>query len=165
MYKEYLKLRPCKTGNGVFTTVEIPTNIPILEVTGDLYLEHELPDPNHPALLQVGPNTFIGPSGDLDDYINHSCNPNCAVRIAGNRAILYSLYVIPKNTELTFDYSTTSTDTPDKWQMNCLCGFHNCRRVISGHQTIDPKTAEIYKQKRMFPLYITNPEMVQKRFE
>jgi SET domain-containing protein len=163
MYNQYLEVRSCKTGQGVFTKVEIPANTPIFEVTGNIYAEHELPDPNHPALLQVGPNVFIGPSGTFDDYINHSCNPNCWMHVAGNRAICFSLYVIPAGAELTFDYSTTATDTHDKWKMECACGHAKCRQVISGFQYLEPELQEEYKNKNLVPLYIKMPSMFQKR--
>jgi hypothetical protein len=162
MYNQYLKVKPCKTGMGVFTEVEIPANVPIIEVTGNLYTEETMPDPNHPALLQVGPNLFIGPSGDTDDYINHSCNPNCTTHIVGNRAMLYSLYVINAGTELTFDYSTSSTDSLEKWSMSCSCGSQNCRKVISGFHLLDKVTQQSLKDKGMVPMFITNPIFIKK---
>lgn len=156
MFKPYLKLQPTKMGQGVFTSIKIPVGVPVVEVTGEVYAEDKLPDPNHPALLQVNHNTFIGPSGDVDDYINHSCDPNCRVHIVGNRAILYSLYDIPANSEITFDYSTNSTDTLDKWQMNCQCGKFNCRKIISGLQYVNSSIVEDYKKRGMIPLFITH---------
>lgn len=157
MYNQYLKRQPNKIGQGVFTTVDIAANVPIIEVTGTVYAEQDLPNPNDPSLLQVGPNTFIGPSGTVDDHINHSCNPNCMVHIVGNRAIVYSMYLIKAGTELTFDYSTSSTDTRDKWNMKCKCDSHNCRENISGYQYLDVKLQEEYKQRGMIPLFLTHP--------
>ena len=162
MYNRYLKVKPCKTGQGVFTTVDIPTNVPIIEVRGTIYKEKDLPNPNHPALLQVGPDIFIGPSGGVDDYINHSCNPNCLVHIAGNRAVVYSMYVIPEGSEITFDYSTTATDDHNKWKMECQCGEFACRKIISGHQYLDDTTKQKMQDKGMLPLYITQPNLFQK---
>lgn len=157
MYNQHLKVKPCKSGNGIFTDIQIPANVPIMEVVGTIYAEHNLPDPNHPALLQVGPNIFIGPSGGTDDYINHSCNPNCRMHVAGSRAIIFSLYVIKAGAELTFDYSTTSTDTLDKWQMKCNCGEPNCRKIISGFQYLDPGLQKEYKDRGLVPLFLTHP--------
>jgi hypothetical protein len=157
MYNQYLKVQPSKMGSGVFTSVDIPANVPIIEITGQIYMEDKLPDPNDPALIQVGPNLFIGPSGTVDDYIGHSCNPNCLLHIAGKRAILYSMYVIKAGNEITFDYSTSSTDTHDKWKMNCNCGEYNCRKVISGLHYLDENIKAKYKEKGMIPLFLTNP--------
>jgi hypothetical protein len=163
MYKQYLEIKNCKNGKGLFTTVQIPANSMILEVTGSVWSDKEVPDMNHPALLQIGPNSYIGPSGEGDDYINHHCDPNCWMNIVGNRAFLYSLYVIPIDAELTFDYSITSTESYDSWKMNCNCGSYKCRRVISGAQYLDTPLIEKYRSKNMLPLYITNPGMMQSR--
>ncbi len=160
MYTSYLKKAESKNGFGIFTSVVIPPGVPVCEFRGTLY---HSPLPSHitdSQVLQVGPNTYLGPSGGIDDYINHSCNPNCSTHIVGNRAILYSLYVIPAGAELTFDYSTSSTDTPDTWQMKCNCGAPNCRKLISGYQSLDVATLQKYKNQGFLPLYITNPEMV-----
>lgn len=163
MYKQYLKVEQTRLGNSLFTTVEIPANVPIVEVMGPIYLEKDLPDPGDEAILQVGPNTFLGASGEVDYCINHSCDPNCAMHVVGNRAILYSLYVIPAGIELTFDYSTTSTDTYDTWKMDCKCNSYKCRKVISGFQYLDPALQDNYKKRDMVPIYIVHPSMIQKR--
>jgi hypothetical protein len=165
MYQQYLKVQPSKmgTGQGTFTTVKIPANVAVLEITGPILLDREVPDMNDPALLQVGPNTFIGASGDVDDFLNHSCDPNCKMHVVGNRAFLYSLYVIPAGSELTFDYSTTSTDTLDSWKMNCKCGSNKCRKLISGAQYLPGPLTDTYKSKGMLPLYILEPNLIQKR--
>jgi hypothetical protein len=156
MYKQYLKVVESGSGKGVFTTIEIPANMPITEANGPVHVEKEVPtDPN---ILQIGPETYMAVSGHLlPDYINHSCDPNCRFEIVGNRAILYSLYVIPVNAELTFDYSTTSTETYDTWRMECACGSSKCRKVISGYQYLTPTLQEEYKKKRMIPMFITYP--------
>jgi hypothetical protein len=160
MYKEYLKIKPNKVGKGVYATVQIPANVPILEFRGPLLAPEGVTDPN--KSLQVGPFHYLGPSGEVDDYINHSCRPNCYVHATGKRAVLYSLYLIQPGSELTYDYATTSTDTLDTWQMNCKCGEQNCRQVISGHQHIDWDTHQTYQDKGILPSYITNPDLFKR---
>lgn len=163
MYKQYLEVRDCKFGKGTFTTAVIPANTPILEMTGPILLDNQIDTSDMSSYLQVGPNTYLGLSGEVDDYINHGCDPNCMLQVVGNRAILFSLYVIPKNAELTFDYSTTSTDSTDEWVMDCRCGSNKCRKVISGHYYLEAELKEKYKSKGMLPLYILEPNMIQKR--
>lgn len=161
MFTQYLKVADSKTaGKGIFTTMEIPANVPIAEATGQVLVANEVTDTTDPYLLQVGPNIFINISGTLR-FINHNCDPNCRFHVMGNRAILYSLYVIPAGAELAFDYSTTSTDTLETWKMACACGSHKCRKVISGYQYLDPTLQEEYKKKGMIPLFITT-QMFQK---
>lgn len=167
MYKEYLKSQPSKIASightGTFSSVRIPANTPIMEIIGPVVLDRNITVTNYDAYLQVGPNTFIGMAGDVGDTISHSCDPNCYVHVVGNRAILFSLYVIPADAELTFDYSTTSTDTKDTWKMDCKCGSFKCRKVISGFQYLDGMTKDIYIKKGMVPLYILEPSMITKR--
>lgn len=162
MYKQYLKVGSSKTGQGVFTTIKIPAKQPVIEVTGDVF-SNETADHNHPALLQVSSNLYIGPSGGPDDYINHSCNPNCFLHCVGKRAILFSLYDIPADTEITFDYSTSSTDSLDKWKMDCLCGDPNCRKVISGFQYLSPEKVKEYTEKGIVPMFLRNLDFAKVR--
>lgn len=157
MYKQYLKLDNSK----VITTIDIPADTPIIEVTGKIYVEKDLP-PENEMFFQVGPNIFIGLSGDFDDNIRHSCNPNCMLHVVGNRAIIYSIYNILSGTELTVDYSTSSTDTHDTWKMECKCGSVNCRKIISGYHYLDSSTKEMYNKKGMIPLFITHPIFMKK---
>lgn len=165
MYNEYLTIKPCSTGQGIFSTVKIPANVPIIEFQGDICTEKKLPTDNA-AYLQIGPDKFLTPTGSLVgvDFINHSCDPNCLVRAVGNRAILYSMYVILPGNQLTFDYSTTSTDTMDSWKMNCVCGSPKCRQVISGHQYLSPELQDEYKKRGLLPLFITNPNLFSKKW-
>lgn len=159
MYDKHLKIDNSTLTNstGVFTTVDIPARVPICEMTGNILSEDKLVDPNHPAVLQIGVDRFLSPSGEIDDKFNHSCNPNCKLHIVGNRAILYSLYIIREGSELTFDYSTSSTDTHETWQMNCKCGYIRCRKIISGYQYLSDAIKKDYKTKGMVPLFISDP--------
>lgn len=165
MYSQYLEVKDSKIGKGTFTKVTIPAGLPVAEILGPVLLDREVPkSDNIDIYLQVGPNTYIGPSGkNVPEYLNHSCDPNCYVHVVGNRAILYSLYVIPAGAEITFDYSITSTDTYDTWKMECHCGSYKCRKVISGFQYLDPVLQDTYKKKQLVPLYILEPTMIQKR--
>lgn len=156
MYESYLKVQSVKTGVGIVTNVKIPANVPIIEALGKVLTLDQLPNLNDPALLQVGPNTYMCGTGRLvPDYINHSCDPNCYFHIVGNRAILYSLYIIPVGSELTFDYSTTCNESPEQWKMNCSCGSYKCRKEISGFQYVNSVIQNQYKEKNILPLYIT----------
>jgi hypothetical protein len=152
MYNAYLVKKPTgkDIGDGVFTTVTIPAEAPILELKGELIQGYcDLPDAK-----QIGHDLYLGLSGEIDDYINHSCNPSCVLHIVGTRAFLYSLYVIPADTEITFDYSTSSTDSAREWKMECQCGDLNCRKIISGFQYLDPQLREELKNSKKVPLFM-----------
>ena len=157
MISQYLEIKDLKNGEkGIFTKIFIPKNKSIIEVSGEIHTEKTMPDPNHPAWIQITNKLFIGPSGGKDDYIRHNCNPNSYLHVVGKRAIVYSLYDILPNSEITFDYSTTSTDTLDTWKINCNCGSYNCRKIISGYQYLDENLKKEYENKGIVPLFITN---------
>jgi SET domain-containing protein len=148
----------------IVSKVEIPARKPIMEFMGNILTDKQLPIDNE-KYLQIGPNTYLEPTSTITgvDFISHSCDPNCMVSVVGNRAILYSLYLIPKNTELTIDYSANSTDTLDTWKMDCSCGTGRCRKVISGYHNLDENKKQEYLSKNMLPLYITHPTLIQKK--
>jgi len=158
MIKQYLKLVPNSFGYGVISTVNIAAKTPVMEMTGKILTSLDGFDPNY--CLQISNNYHIGPSGSIDDEINHSCNPNCYLHIVGKRAILYTLYMIKAETEITYDYSLSSTDTYDSWKMDCRCGSFNCRKVISGFQYLSDDIKEKYKKLGIVPIF-----MAEKAFQ
>lgn len=46
-----------------------------------------------------------GVGGNASRFINHSCEPNCVVEIAGNRVHIHAAREIAPGEELTFDYA------------------------------------------------------------
>lgn len=58
--------------------------------------------------------------------MNHSCQPNCYLRIMGERIEVYTLRGIPAGSELTVDY----VETPHPNGMPCSCKAPNCRGMI-----------------------------------
>lgn len=155
VFARNLKQIKNNTGISVISTVDIPKDTVIFEFKGDVTDKSAMPaDANSNYYLQIGLTTLLGPSGSFDDFIHHSCNPNCRVFIVGNRALLISLYLIKAGMEINFDYSTTSTDTLSSWSMKCECGDYNCRKVISGFQYLDKATQQKYKDLNMIPQYL-----------
>lgn len=154
MFKSYLKLVDSNFGKSVITTVDIPSNVPILEFGGNLLSFDDIKlNFNYEYCLQIGNDLFLGPSGGIDDYVNHSCNPNSYVHIIGNRAVLYSKYLIKKNSHINFDYSLSSTDDYSRWKMDCKCGSFNCRKIISGYQYLDDKLKKELERSNYVPLF------------
>lgn len=69
-------------------------------------------------------------------YMNHSCNPNCFVKM---RTIavkdVHALRDIEEGEELTYDYTATSVDQFDgkgSWEEECRCASKNCRGILQG---------------------------------
>lgn len=64
--------------------------------------------------------------GNQFKHLNHSCTPNCYLRIIGRRVEVYTLRSISRGAELTVDYG----ETPHKGGMRCRCGAPNCRAIL-----------------------------------
>jgi SET domain-containing protein len=59
-------------------------------------------------------------------FVNHSCRPNCYMRIINKHVEMYALRPIKKNEELTCDYGETHHDG----KLACNCGKEDCRRKL-----------------------------------
>lgn len=156
-FKQNLKIKTVNGKTGVFSLVHIPADTVVFEFTGNILQLSDIPNPLIPEndhYLQVDINKYIGPSGDFDDVFNHSCDPNCGLRVVGKRALLISIYEIKVGDELTFDYSTSSLETKDTWQLECKCGSWICRKIISGFQYLPEERKNYYKKLKLIPKYL-----------
>lgn len=146
-------------GNGVFSTVNLPANHTIFEFVGKVILRENIPDFSGNIAtnyLQIGPTQYLDLAGTTPFFLNHGCLSNCYVKILVNRAFLVSIRPISIGEELTYDYSTTSTETTDTWSMTCKCaaGQFNCRKTITGFSSIPTKQQQIYIASGMVPNYV-----------
>ncbi len=165
MYNQYLRIRP--NNDGVYTIIDIPANVPILEFIGDIKTDKEIKGHmDVDKYLQMGPDLFLSPVEAINGhhFMSHSCDPNSMLYIVGNRVIVYSLYVIPANHNITYDYSTSSTDTYDSWKMDCVCGSYKCRKIISGYQYLNDEIKSDYEKRGMVPMFISMPNLFSKRW-
>ena len=64
--------------------------------------------------------------GNAFKDMNHSCQPNCYLRIIAGRIEVYTLRGIRAGSELTVDYE----ETPHPQGMRCSCGAPDCRGLI-----------------------------------
>jgi hypothetical protein len=146
-----------KYGRGLYTTKYFDKNQVILKFSGIKVLFEEIKD--HTTvyahnLLQIGAQLYLDVSGEHSYYINHSCSPNCIIKMAGNFPFLVAKRNIKSGEELTFDYSTTSNETPLTWQIDCKCGSVNCRKKISGFQLLAEEQQKKYLEIGAIPEYL-----------
>ncbi len=137
-------------GRGVFAEEPIPASAWIIGFSGP-FLRYAETSPSTYA-LQIGPDLYIGASGDQDDFINHSCDPNAGLRIAGTQADLYAIRDIAAGEEILFDYSTTLDE--DDFTMSCLCGTPSCRRIIRDGKYLPEEVWRRYLTLGIIPSYV-----------
>jgi hypothetical protein len=86
---------------------------------------------NDSHATQVGPNRWAR-HGGLGTKVNHSCDPNCGVRINEEQAFDFvARQPIGAGQELTFDYAMRNF-TIDYFPAVCLCGATRCRGSVTG---------------------------------
>jgi hypothetical protein len=82
----------------------------------------------HHHCLQVGEDAYCFPTGGFDDFMNHSCEPTCGIRLDDRGAAIVAIKDIIPGMELTYDYSTyNQTAAPP---LLCECGSSQCRSLI-----------------------------------
>jgi hypothetical protein len=136
-------------GRGVFAAQPIQRGSLILKFTGPL-LRYDQTTPQTLA-VQIGPDSYLGGSGGMDDLVNHGCDPNSALRIEGTNVQLFALRDIPTDEEICFDYSTTMDE--DDFEFDCRCGSAICRRRIRDFKHLPPALRRRYAQLGAVPDY------------
>ena len=113
-------------GNGVFAERSFKVGETVL--IGKI--EKELSKNNSHA-SQIGLNRFVLHNEEMR-MVNHSCNPNCGIRINSSDAHdLVAKKAIIKGEEITYDYAMRNY-TIDYFLSNCKCGSDECRGKITG---------------------------------
>jgi uncharacterized protein len=105
--------------------------------------------------LQVGLDAFKLPNGSLDDFTNHSCDPNTGIRLTGRGAIVLALRDIAAHEELTYDYSTYLNNSYER--MRCLCGAANCRGLIGSFSTLPAELQRRYRALGIIGDFVDGP--------
>jgi uncharacterized protein len=137
-------------GRGVFAQDPIPAGTKIIRFTGP-FLRYKETTPQTYA-LQIGPDLYIGASGGMDDFINHSCEPNAGFHIEGTTADLYAIRDIAPGEEILFDYSTTLDE--DDFEMPCHCGQPTCRKLIRDGKYLPEDVWQKYLRLGILPEYV-----------
>lgn len=89
--------------------------------------------------LQMDEDKFLESTAKFDDFLNHSCNPNCY--IDWQTLNLVALKNIQKDEELSFDYNISEYDLLDggNFSFKCKCSSKNCIGEIKGFKYLSPE--------------------------
>jgi SET domain-containing protein len=119
-------------GKGLFTRSRIPARRKIGELTGEVISWREArrraKNRRRLALVERGDGTAVDgrKNGNEFRYINHSCSPNCYLRVCYGHVEFYSLRLIHAGEELTCDYEDNHHDG----KVRCKCGSRDCRGYL-----------------------------------
>jgi hypothetical protein len=94
-------------------------------------------------IMQVGEDAFLEGTGDVVDFINHSCEPNLGFDATGQYFV--ALRDLAVGEEVFFDYSTSEDEAG--WRVPCSCGSPRCRGAITGFRDL-PAT----EKARLLPI-------------
>jgi uncharacterized protein len=137
------------SGLGLFTSRPFQAGATVLSVTDPDYLSRAMSHAeitaagfSHADIFQVGSDLFIPPYGGPDDFTNHSCEPNCGLRVRADGFSMVALYDIGANEELTYDYSTHQEHPAE--DMECACGSRTCRGLVRSFSTLPPQLRRRY---------------------
>ena len=126
-------------GEGIFATKFFETD----EIVMIGEIEKKL-DKNHSHASQVGENEYVFHAG-LITKVNHSCNPDCGIRLNATGAHDFvAMRDINIDEEITFDYAMRNYGV-DYFPKHCMCGSENCRGKISGWKNLSDEKKKDYK--------------------
>lgn len=145
----YFKDVPGK-GRGVFAARTFAAGDLVLEFQGKVRNVETFKDLTH--ALQISPRRFLSASGGIDDYVNHSCDPNCGIRDVEGRIQLFALATIEAGDEITFDYATTQSG--GFFVFDCQCDAVNCRGQVGDFDEMPTARQEFYIRRNALLSYL-----------
>jgi uncharacterized protein len=106
-------------------------------------IERRLPG-NHSHATQVDLGQYVL-LGGFGSKVNHSCDPNCGVRVnASGAPDLVARRNIEPGEEITFDYAMRNFSI-EHFPSPCLCGAAACRETITGWKDLSPERKAAYQ--------------------
>lgn len=151
-------------GKAVFAAQGFAEGDEIVRFTGRRFRADRVPGlmrGAHDRFVQVTPDHFLGPSGRIDDLINHSCAPNAGLRFGPGGVVLIAVRAIAPGEEIAWDYSTTLAES--NWHMICQCRSPECRRVIGNFASLAPERQEWFRARNLVAPYLRRRDAILTR--
>jgi len=126
-------------GEGIFATRLFKTGETVMVGT----IEKRL-DENNSHASQIGKNEYVFHAGNISK-VNHSCDPNCGIRINETGAHDFvAMREIVINEEITFDYAMRNYGV-DYFPKQCMCGSEICCGRITGWKDLPVERKKTYE--------------------
>lgn len=126
-------------GEGIFATQSFRTGDTVM-----IGVIKEVLDDNHSHASQIGEHEYVLHDG-LINKVNHSCDPNCGVRV--NETGAHDFVAIRNSRvgeEMTFDYAMRNYGV-DYFPKQCKCGAKGCRGQITGWKDLPEDRKKVYE--------------------
>lgn len=146
--------RASGNGRGVFAVRPIPAGAVVLVFGGPRLGRDQITDFTH--TLEIDDGVFLGPSGGIDDYVNHACEPNGAVFVEGDAVVLRAVRPIAVGEQVTMDYSLTMVTDPTAF--DCGCGSPRCRGRVRPFPRLPARLRREYAARGMVPEWVVRRE-------
>lgn len=134
------KLRKTATkGEGIFATRPFKAGETVM-----LGMIEKVLEQNDSHATQIGEDNYVRFVG-LFIKVNHSCNPNCGVKV--NETGDYSLVAMKdifSDEEIIFDYAMRNYSI-NFFPSQCTCGSKQCRGRITGWKDLPEEKKQEYK--------------------
>ncbi|MGF1561494.1 MAG: SET domain-containing protein [Geminicoccaceae bacterium] len=105
--------------------------------------------------FQIGDDQYLLPNGNIDDLVNHSCEPNTGIQLLPEGYRMIALRDIARDEELTYDYSTYISNADE--QLRCLCGAPACRGLIGPFNTLPEQRQRLYRRFNVVGAFVLAP--------
>lgn len=151
-------------GKAVYANAHFAEGDTLLEFTGRRFRADQIPSlmrGSDDRFVQVTPDHYMGPSGQLDDLVNHSCAPNAGLRFTDEGVFLVAVRAITPGEEVSWDYSTTLKES--NWHMICQCRSDDCRRVIGNFDSLDADRQEFFRARNLVAPYLRRADLVTRK--
>ena len=139
-----------KGENGWWLVVQQPIEKDgvVFHMTGEC-----VPEPTRYSLQIDEHQHLSSDTWQADDFIDHSCDPNCRIDVAEDCIALVAIQRIEPGEKLTFNYLTTEWDMAEPF--DCDCGSNKCFKHIAGFRylsdvqkkTLEPFLTPFLKRK------------------
>jgi hypothetical protein len=123
-----IELRPSAQGLGVFAREAISAGERLIALA-HVFVEHAA---QH--TIQIDEHRHQAGTGEIDDYLNHSCRPNTALDF--EHLELVAIRPLAAGDELSFNYLTSEWDMAAPFE--CQCGAPDCVGVVRGFRHLEP---------------------------
>lgn len=152
-------VRPVRNGRGLvalksFAPGALVCRIKGTVVSSDQVWEYWDTDERMAAnCIRYDAELYLNPRGEIGEFSNHSCRPNCGLFKEGRSLVLRAITAIAPEEEITHDYSTL-LGADDIWTMRCNCGEARCRKLVRSFHTLPAATLRKYTKLGAIPAFI-----------